>query len=266
VDNDKVIVNADAESRPEVIKIDATETHLFVFRFLAAIYKSGYDEVELQVGDATSLKELHKQINAMLPGYEIVDQRSGTCVIKNISKGLESEFDTILRKIFLVTRTMANNTTEALKEKDIHKLNDTLILEETNNRFCNFCERMLNKKGYKNSKKTTFVYNIVWELEKVADQYKYMNQYIIEKKTVKINKETLVLFDRVAELFSTFYQLFYKFDPEKVQKIASERRKLVADCTKMFSNRTADPKVLHHLINISQMVFNMTGSYLGTAF
>jgi len=266
IDNNKIIVNATGEDTPEIIKIDSTGTSLFVFRFLAAIYKSGYDEVNLVVSPKTSLRDLSRQINAMLPGYEIVDQRDNICVIKNISKGLESEFDTVLRKIFLITKTMSNNTLEALKANDMSKLNDTMILEETTNRFCNFCERLLNKKGYKNSKKTTFVYNIVWELEKVTDQFKYLNTYIIEKKNVKINKETLALLERVNNIINTLYEVFYKFDAEKIQKIAKERKSIVAECNRLFSTRTVNPKVLHHLSNVTQMVFNMTGSYLGTAF
>ncbi|MFC1741873.1 AbrB/MazE/SpoVT family DNA-binding domain-containing protein [Nanoarchaeota archaeon] len=266
VENEKVVVSADSDSKPELIKVDVTDAELFVFRFLGAIYKSGYDEVEMRIGDNTSLKDLSRQINAMLPGYEIVDQHGSTCVIKNISKGLESEFDILLRKIFLITRTMANNTLEAIKTKEYSHLSDTLILEETTNRFCNFCERLLNKRGYKNTKKTTFVYNIVWELEKVADQFKYLNNYILEKKNIKISKETIVMFEKVNDLFSTFYELFYKFDQAKVQKIAEGRKTLVAESNRLFASRTTDPKIVHHLENVVQMVFNMTGSYLGTAF
>ena len=261
-----MIITPDSEALPEVIDIDATNTHNFAFRFMAAIYKSGYDEVKMKISDKTSLKELSRQITAMLPGYEIVDQHNNICEIKNISKGLESEFDTILRKIFLINKTIANNTLEALNNKDYSKLDDTLILEETTNRFCNFCERLLNKKGYKNSKKTTFIYNIVWELEKVADQFKYMNKYILDTRNVKINKETLVLFEKVNKIFNTFYELFYKFDPHKVQKIAEERKKLVAECDKLFASKTTDPRIIHHLNNVIQMIFNMMGSYLGTAF
>ena len=233
---------------------------------MAAIYKSGYDEVKMRISDNTSLKELSRQINAMLPGYEIVNQHDNLCEIKNISKGLESEFDTILRKIFLITKSIANNTLEAIKTKELNKLEDTLILEETTNRFCNFCERLLNKKGYKDGKKTTFIYNIVWELEKVADQFKYLNKYLLEIKTIKVDKETLDLFERINNLFNVFYELFYKFDKHKVQKIAEERKKIVIKCGKLFSSKTSDPRIIHHLNNVMQMIFNMMGSYLGTAF
>ncbi len=266
VEGNKIVVSASSESRPETIKVDVSDAHMFSFRFLAAIYKSGYDEVELQLSNKTSLKELSRQINSMLPGYELVDQHGRVCVIKNISRGLDSEFDTILRKIFLITNSMAKNTYDALKTNDYNLLNDTILLEETTNRFCNFCERMLNKRGYKNAKKTSFVYNIVWELEKVTDQFKYLNMYLLDNRNAKLSKETFDLFRRVNALIKMFYELFYKFDAEKVQTIASERKLLVAECNKLFGSRTADPKVVHHLSNITQMVFNMVGSYLGTTF
>jgi len=266
IENDKVMVSANSESKNEVIKVDVSDINLFVFRALGAMYKSGYDEVQLVIDDNDLLKELARQINVMLPGYELVDQKGNVCTIKNISKGIDSEFDTVFRKIFLITRTIANNTLEAIKTKEKSKLKDTLVLEETTNRFCNFCERLLNKKGYKNSKKTTFVYNIVWELEKVADQFKYMNTYLLESKSIKISNDALVLFEKINELLNTFYELFYNFDHAKVQKIAKERKKIIDECNSLFSSKTTDPKIVHHLSNITQMVFNMTGSYLGTAF
>ncbi|MFH1063646.1 MAG: hypothetical protein V1729_01045 [Candidatus Woesearchaeota archaeon] len=266
VEGNHVVVSTSTEAKPETIKIDVSDAHMFSFRFLAAIYKSGYDEVELQLSEKTSLKELSRQINSMLPGYELVDQRGRVCVIKNISKGLDSEFDTILRKIFLITNSMAKNTLDALKTKDYNLLNDTILLEETTNRFCNFCERMLNKKGYKNAKKTSFVYNIVWELEKVTDQFKYLNVYLLENRNAKIGKEAFDLFSRVNTLFNMFYELFYKFDSEKVQTIAAERKAIVAECNRLFGSKTTDPKIVHHLSNVTQMVFNMVGSYLGTTF
>ncbi len=266
MENDKIVVHANADNAPEVTKIDVSDTNLFVFRFLSAIYKSGYDEVEIKIGDKTPLKELSREINSMLPGYELVDQYGDVCVIKNISKGLDSEFDTILRKIFLITLTMANNTVEAIKSKEFAKLSDAIILEETTNRFCNFCERMLNKKGYKNPKKTSFIYNIVWELEKVTDQLKYLNMYLLSRKNAKVSKECIALFERVNAMVKTFYELFYKFDPDKVQKIARDRKEIIGECNRLFGIKSNDPKVLHHLSNITQMVFNMQGSYLGTAF
>ncbi len=248
------------------IKVNAVDINLFAFRSLCAVYKSGYDEVELQIGDGSSIKDLSRQMTAMLPGYEIVDQFSNTCVIKNISKGLDSEFDTILRKIFLITKTMASNTLTALKDKKISKLDDTLTYEETANRFCNFCERMLNKRGYKDAEKTSFVYNIIWELEKVSDELKYMNIYLLNKKNARLSPELLDIFENVIEMLNTFYEAFYKYDPKKIQKIAEMRKKLISELNNRFEDKKADPKIIHHLINMTQMIFNMMGSYLGTKF
>ncbi|MBW2977328.1 hypothetical protein KY331_00635 [Candidatus Woesearchaeota archaeon] len=252
----------------EKTELDVTELDPFLFRSLAAVYKSGYDEVELKFDSPDLIRDIPKQMTDLLPGYELLEQSGKRCVIKDLGHQLGTEFNNVLRRLFIVTVSMAKTTLETLKEGKKENLPDVLSLEQTNNRLCNFCERILNKKGYKNYKKTTFVYNIVWELEKVADQLKYMCTYLYEAKVkkVKISKEALDLFRQVTESIVRFYELFYKYDKGKIRKLAEARKSIIHEANVLFERKTEnrfEVRLIHHLINIQQMVFNMLGCYLG---
>lgn len=260
---DRIIVTAGEGAPEETIKLDTRDMKRFIFRMLMAVYKSGYDQVELIINDPVMLTTLSRQINTMLPGFEIVDQQNDHVTIKNISRVLDSEFDIILRKIFLVLKSIGKNTHESLSAKDYSKLEEVLILEQTCARFCNFCERIVNKTGYKDIKKVTFLYSVVHELGKLSNEYRYLCKYLSEQPHAKITPETLALIDDSNQLYSHVYELFYKFDHEKVSPIAEKRERIIKDCNALFKNKNADPRVVHHLITITDTTFTIMKSYLG---
>jgi len=259
---DKVIVSKMDGDNEETTSIDVSDMNMFVFRYLAAIYKSGYDKVDLIVKNGESLTSLSKQMNLMLPGYEIVDQKGNTLTIKNISRVIDTDFDILLRKIFLITKSLGNNTHDIIKNKEFEKIDDVLILEVTAARFCNFCQRILNKKGYKESRKVSFIYSIVHELEKIKNQYRYLCAHL-KKHPNKANEETLALFNDANELFVLFYETFYKFEADNVKKIAEKRKYILDKADELFSKKNSDPVLLHHTINITDSVSSMIRSYLG---
>jgi phosphate uptake regulator len=261
---DKIIVTAGPGAPEEIIKLDTRDMNRFIFRMLMAVYKSGYDQVELIINDPASLTTLSKQINNMLPGFEIVDQQNDRVIIKNISGIMDSEFDIMLRKIFLVLKSIGNNTHESLKAKDHSKLDEVLILEQTCARFCNLCERIVNKNGYKDTKKVTFLYNVVHELGKLSNQYRYLCRYLVTQKgSSKVNQETILVLEDINLLYNQVYELFYKFDREKVSPIAEKREIIISQCNNLFKNKNTDPKVVHHLVNITDTTFTIMKSYLG---
>ncbi len=264
-DGDKIIVSANDVKKSEKVKLDINNYKLFVLRAVASLYKSGYDEVELKFDDFKLVKDLPQQINELLPGFEVLDQTTNSLLIKSVATEDNAEFDSALRRIFIVTVAMGRNIFEILENFDKPKISSIMQLEMTNNRFCNFCERLLNKKGFKDHKKVTFVYNIVWELEKIGDQFKYICLFLDEhEKNIKPNKDIIELAKKTNKNLESFYELFYKFNQNLVAEIADSRKEIVEKSNQLFTQKLGNEiKILHHLVNVNQMIFNMVGSYLG---
>src|SRR3989338_2760536 len=118
---------------------------------LSSLHKSGYDEIEILYKDAKIASAIQQTVQDMLIGFAVVEQGRERCVIKNVATEQEKEFDTILRRAFFVTKNMCEGISEYLAENKQAALGELLVLEKTNNQLTNFCERILNKKGYKNS-------------------------------------------------------------------------------------------------------------------
>ncbi len=193
-----------------------------------------------------------------------MDQTNNLLLIKSISEEQISEFDTSLRRVFLITITMAKNILESLKDPKTNNPNTCLTLEETNNRFTNFCERLLNKKGYNNTKDSNMIYTIVWELEKVADELKYIAQYMEEQKMKDpFSKGTISDFEKTMEVINSFYEVFYRYDEELINKINSLRKEIIQSCNESYKTKKGpELKIIHHITNITQMIYNITGCYM----
>ncbi len=251
----------------EKIKIDADQYGLFTLRSIAAIYKAGYDEVEIHFKSPENLEKLPKFLNEDLPGYEVFDHSENRYLIKSISKETPEEFDTALRRVFLMAVSMGKNLAEILKEHkaDVQKLNNVIAMEISINRLCNFCQRLLNKKGYKNYRKTAFIYTIIWEMEKYCDELKYFAQFIRDHPKYKFSHEAASMFGQVTDLFEIYYTEFYKFNQESVGILAQNRKKIVSKAISMLE-KGKDAPLVHYTIIMTQMIFNMQGSYMGLLF
>ncbi len=180
-DGDKIVISTNKVLEVKKVQLDVKKIDNLLIRMLSAYYKAGYDEVELRFNGTFPTERIADELKKHMPGFEILDQTKSHCLIKSISEEHVVEFEASLRRVFLITITMAKNMLETLKNPKENDPKQFLVLEQTNNRFTNFCERLLNKHGLDSYKNSNLIYTIVWELEKVADELKYMALFLVLK-------------------------------------------------------------------------------------
>jgi len=229
----------------------------FMRRSISSLYKLGYDEIEVDFEDAKVIDLIQKELDELL-GFEIVNQTEGSCILKNIAPGLDTEFDSILRRIFLMNLSMAKDSYDSVVKGDLERLDDIMKLESTNNKLTNFCERMLNKKGYKDYKRVNIIYLIIVNLERIADEFRDLCDYIHKNQEMKISKDTLAVYKGCVELFDLFYQLFYNYDLEKMFKMKEKRIELETRAFGLITKKKDDTVTLHYMIAIIQLIHHMT--------
>lgn len=250
----RIIISTKSESAGGM-KIISAKDGLFTKNNLSHLYQLGYDEIEIEIKDKDTIKEINERLpNCM--GFEIIDQKDNKIYIKSIATALESEFDNMLRKSFLITEDMGKEIIEILDKKQFQKLEETKNLEILNNKFTDICIRILNKKGYKNPQRTLQMYEIVKNLERIADEFKYLCEEIIKRK--KVSKEFLDSLKETVNYLGLFTNLFYKHNPEIKNEIYIKRKKLLGELIKVIDK---DPILIHHLINIIQKTYEGCGGY-----
>lgn len=261
----KIIVSCGPDNTIESAEIKIKDFGLLAPRVIQTLYKKGVDEIRVHFNNPEELKLVQKAIKGATVGYEIVDQSAKGCLVKNISSNIMG-FDAMIRRTFLLLLSLAEESAKALKKKDFDTLNNLITLEASNNRFTTVCRRYMNKTGSGKDYKLGPLYYLVENLEKVADEYKYLIKSIDKYKIKKsaVTPKVVTNYEEITSLLRTLYEAFYKFNPDKIAD-AGEKRKKILDDWYSELGKVKDPGqflLLHHSIIIFQEVFNIIGPVL----
>ena len=265
-----VIISTEKDVSAPSISIDVSQLSFKVVKWLiVALYKSGYDEIEVKFENPETTKAIQDMISEVL-GFVIIEQTDKRCVIKNISKGIEEEFDSTLRRNFLVVLSLSKSTFDMFKDGNYRNMPDVAKLEKTNNQLTSFCHRILNTRGFKDPKKTSYVYVIIKLMEGVADKYRDICNYFAEpkNKNYKPGKRIIGIFSEANSLVETFYHLFYKFEDIKIVEITEKKKKIMEESYRIMaeSKKEADIFVTNCIMGITNGIADTIGSYLGLNF
>ncbi|MBI2542477.1 AbrB/MazE/SpoVT family DNA-binding domain-containing protein [Candidatus Woesearchaeota archaeon] len=245
-DGNKIVISTERTQDAGNIEVDITGLDRDSFMFLIrTLYIRGYDEIKLnftnQIADHHRLgkkikviSEIHTEVNR-LTGIEVIQQKENFCVLKVLSESSVKDFDLILRRIFLLLTDASADLARGATKSDRYLVES---LEEKHNTITKFMAnalRLLNKGGYPDYKKIALLYHIIESLDNINDILKESARDIVNSKIV-ISKSC----DNFLQLINTsihdYYDLFYKFDFKLVEKLSSDRYKILNN-VKMLSKK-----------------------------
>lgn len=253
--NDGLIISPINElSAVKSIRINIANLNERVIRwYLSALHKSGYDEIEINYIDKGQLKLIYELMKNLFTGFNIISETKNVVVLKSISKENKDEFDAALRRSFRVTISMGTELIACLKPQtdklDSNKLELIKEKELLNNQLTNFCERLVNKHRFENS---AFLYTIIWNLEKICDNYKYIINELEKKNTTlkthpHVSKELLDIFELANNYLEQYYDLLFNFNIIKLNAI-DENKKQILSKISALKLTGIDKEILNHLI------------------
>ena len=262
--------------RKTEISIDNFD-QVLIWRFFTSVYRLGYDEIILRFSDIekdydvelSSFGILERKIKmktieviqdvvSRCIGMEIVNQGKNFCVIKDLGETSEKKFDDVLRRIFLLLLSMADDSLKESKENAKSLKSSISIIDNNVDKFTDFCLRLLNKKGYKDFRKISTIYAISLLLEFVGDEYKKIASHMSESRINKINSELINIYDKINKQLNLFYELFYKFEEKRIIEICKLDKQLITDINKLIPKLNNDEmRVIHHLKKIRRSMIDL---------
>lgn len=252
-------INSEKTLKLEKVKIDVSNFNERVTRLtLAAAHKSGFDEIEVIYEKPSTIKIIHELVKELYMGFSIVEQSNKRCVLKSIATDKSEDFETILRRAYLVALSMADSSLEMISKKQFSDLESLIPLEHFNNQLTNFCERVLNKKGYKDG--NCFYYVVAWNLEKVCDNYKYICDQSVDASAV--SRKVLDLYKKVNQYFRDYYEIFYKFDIDRLVTLTKEGKELMSVMRKMNKLNDFEFVVITSLMAVVMQCLDFSASYI----
>ncbi|MBI2581022.1 AbrB/MazE/SpoVT family DNA-binding domain-containing protein [Candidatus Woesearchaeota archaeon] len=264
-DGDRIVIASNNAPLSETAEVNISQLGQMINRVIGAYYRKGVDELKVSYDRPELAETVHESLGHDTVGFEMLEQGRDYCVVKYVTGSLE-EFDSLLRRMFMLLNSMSEESVKALKLGEYKHLKNLALLEEANNKFATICKRFLNKGGRVSHKLVGPLYHIVEELEKLADEFKYVCQHysVLDSGNLKLNKGVLDTFALASGLIRDFYELYYKFDKDKLVAIKEKRVKVIDEAHDFYKRKLshADYWLLHHSVVLANSVFELTDAYL----
>ena len=267
------------ESERAVIDITGVKIPI-VWRLISSAYRAGYDEIKIifenkgfrnlysaftydtiqtlkeeKEEQLSSLEAIQALVNRFV-GFEIVEQKSNYCIIKDLGQTTSKEFDNALRRIFLLLKTMSDSIIDTAKEGKSEELRGIHIIDTNLDRFEDFCLRVLNKEGYSDFRKTPTIYALIFMLEMIGDEYKRLGLHLLKVK--KISKTLLTFFEHTHKMIELYYELYYNYSKEKanyIYELDKEDAKLFEKISSTLNREESE--LMHHIKKIDRFIISL---------
>jgi phosphate uptake regulator len=258
-----------------------------IWRFVQSVYREGYDEIKIiynpheeyesaynfytsqfaykgmgEKADSkkTGLEMLEGLINRFI-GMEIIDNGSNYCTVKEMGDLTSKEFDSSLRRIFLLIQELFDKVLSLIENNQVGdiKVCKTLHAMDINvDRFIDYCCRINNKindSSFQKNKPVLFATLFILEL--LSDEFKYIGTHL--SRTKKGVTEVLSFAQAVKEHFDMYYKLFYKFDKESVIKFGENDFRIYNEHFKWKDSENPELRsIKRHFMQLSKFIFVLT--------
>jgi len=230
-------------------------------RFMARSYQKGYDKIIVKFDNPELMLAVKNKVPELM-GFEILDVGKNKLEINVVATQLDLDFDTILRRAFLILLDMAKTCHDAWKIGDKKSLENIYHQDFDVNRFLYFCLRYLNKSQKIMSFGRSILYYLIESLEDLGDELKELGKLLANCKP---DKDILDILDKMNEMFRLSYEFFYT--PEKTKTVKAFN--LMKEISLLIDNSLASKNkdLIKALISIefsTRIIYHLTTMRLDT--
>lgn len=272
-----LLLSTETLAGPKKIEIDVTGLdRTSILYYLEALYKTGFDEIVVTFKEPFTihlrtlqnkkvLSVIHEVVNR-LTGFEIIQQKENFCLIKEITESSMKEFDSALRRVFLLLLDANSDLITALKNRDMVLLETIEEKHNTIMKFTSYCLRILNKRGYNELQKTTLTYHIISLMNKIADVFRYSAIDVIGQKA-NIRKDAIKILEAMHDSLALYYKFFYNFDIKLVRQLYENRNRTLKSLISLIKRlSSAETLLLTKMGSILELVTDMTDARVGLEY
>jgi len=250
-----------------------------IWKHFMAVYREGYDELlikfnkdrlenpykfftrhrlDLRYGKEREKKTIFEALQGFVNrfiGLEIVEHGKDFIHVKEMGELTSKEFDNSLRRIFLLLQEMAEETLEAIKTNNPKILSHIHDVDVNLDKFHDYCIRILNKTANKEQRKSEILFSTIFLLELMGDEFKNISHHLLHDFPEAKLKHIEKLAEFVKRQLDVYYDLFYKFEKEKIKKISEMDKESYFHVPELYKKATEDEKeIFHHLRVIGRYI------------
>ena len=233
----QLILSAHKEPEQKIARIHIATPKEFMGRLIHSPYRFGFNRLEISFDDPKVMPMIRKFLDELL-GFEIVDQTEHSCTIEMVAKGMENEFEKLLRRSMYIIQGMLREIAQGIEQGNHSAPIDIIEREKTVDKLLYFCMRVLNQNVIPPGK-SNYLAILAWSLERIADDLCFFalsakNQSILFSRH---KSKTL----RAVQLTERSFTAFMEFFSKPSQKSLLEARNKVQHARKEIEGQMQLP-------------------------
>jgi len=281
-EGNQLIIDARKNSDKNSISFDISDLPIpIIWKYFSVIYREGYDEIIVKFSDPykkyenaygfitpyskdqtaqnnckTVFPTIQDIVNRFI-GIEIIDFKNNCCIIKQMEEPSGKQFENSIRRIYSIIDQFFLDLISAIEKNDFRVLEETHLSDVNLDRFHDFCCRILNKTSLKSPGKSQLIFSSLYLLELLADEFKHISNFILDKKKISGTNILLNFSKIVYKQFKIYEQIHFKFDHNLIKEAYNLSFNLFRDCTKLYK-KDIETEVIYHLRKISEYIYSLT--------
>ena len=281
-EGNQLIINAKKNSDKNSVSLDISDLPIpIIWKYFCAVYREGYDEIIVkfsdpykkyenaygfatpyskdsttQNGQKTVFPTIHDIVNRFI-GIEIIDFKNNTCVIRQMEEPSDKQFESSIRRIFLIIDQFFLDLISAIEKSDFRVLEETHLSDVNLDRFHDFCCRILNKTGSRSPGKSQIIFSSLYLLEMLADEFKHISIFLLNRKKIADQEILLKFCKGIYNQFKIYEKLYFKFDHSLIKEAYEDSFNLFKNSIKLYK-KEKEPDILYHLRKISEYIYSLT--------
>ncbi len=265
-----LFLSTETKNEKKIAVIDLSDLDIpTIWKYLMAVYREGYDEIKVlfdskerydnpykfysahaidikygkKPNKYTPLETMQFFANRFI-GFEIIENHPDYCIMKDMGQVSSKEFDSSLRRVFLLIQQLGEDTVEALKTNNPKLIEHAHDIDINIDKFHDYCLRVLNKTGFKDIKKSHLIFTALYILELIGDEFKRAAYHIVDDMKGRGLSNLISLARMITDQFNLFYDFFYNFKREKIIEISNKNYDIHFYMTILSSKNPGERKKL----------------------
>ncbi len=237
-----------------------------IWKYFQSPYREGYDEIKVCFNldaeydspykyftshdlDGRHVKknkftpfETIQQITNRFVGLEVIEHHKDYCIVKDMGEISSKEFNSSLRRVFLLIQQMAEEVVEAMKTGNITLLKHAHDIDTNIDKFHDFCVRVLNKTGFKDVRKSHVIFTILYLLELIGDEFKHIAFDMVQDIDKKKFDNLLEIGEMILEQINSYTDLYYGYEKQKVIDMSEKSTEIYFYLPKLYKKEAKSTK------------------------
>lgn len=221
VETETALIIESAVAKKKEAAVEITEANAEdIQAILTHLYRRGFDIITLTGQFDSVMPEIKLTVKDLLLGFEITERDKTHCKIASVSEPSEQNYDTLLRRIFLIIKETQNIILADFQSNKFAGVHEIEELKKQQDKYILFCRRILVREKYSHP---TLEWELLTFLMHIEHAYYYMYKYAIDNK-VKISSRVLELLTALNDYFQLYYDAFYKKDIKYIHEINRKKK------------------------------------------